>query len=510
MRRYTFLTWGVVWRIALLMALITLAGWIYGMLQKEEAEPAPEPEVLSGQSPSIADIPAITSVVIEADDTVRVLQCTDAVCDSLPLPIRARESEALYDGSGWYYYRETEDEGVQLVYLKGEDEKLLVDETDLTQPREMYMAPDGRKLAYFLDNKESEEGLTELWMYDTDSGGTQLLVEKLVAPDILTKPRWNKQGTALFFLADSGKGEEEKVELVVVQANSRVVSAQFLQLDFTQLKSVIEIGAVDIDSNASAIALGQPAEETRPTQLVVARESGSVVRKSVVGRVAYTQWLEGGKLLYALDHAGQTTFLVFDGQEHTPLAKLNGSLVSAHGEATNRYVSLAMTSASGPVRNYTLDVRTGLAKDVGVLPVQSDEVYIVHSKLREASLHVSDTTTDLSDTQIVTFVDTQAEGIIGSDATPVRIVTTNESNMVYLDYVAANNETSRILLLVQDVVHPEWDILGRYSSAAGEWHRTEGGSQTDPKPRKLYEWEAPLEQWVLKKEFLSGVAALDG
>lgn len=502
MRRYTFLTWGVLWRLLLLVSVLAIGVWVYVGGYKVVPKKEPEPEVLSGQDPTIADIPPVTSVMVEADNTSEIIECTDAVCDRLQVPAHAVDDLALYDGEGWYYYRGKEDEGVQLIRMQGEEETLLVDETDLTRPRDMYMSPNGTKVAYFLDNKHSDESLTELWMYDAASGGTQLLAENLVAPDILTKPRWNAQSTEVFFLADSGTDDTEQVELIGVQTSPPAVSAQFLQVNFSKLEDVIASGPFDVRSQAAALAVGQEVTDARPAQLEVIEKAGPVHTKSVVGDIVFVQWLEGGRLLYAVEHRKQISFVVFDGESHAPLARIDGSFVSARSDTGGRYLSLAIETSPGRVRSYTLDMRTGLTKDAGILPVQSSSVHVVHVSLRNAPDRSLSAAVQLTDTQIISFIDKHAKAIVGDSAYPVRIVTTDQSNTLYLDYVNQDNTTSRMLVLIQDAIHPEWDVLAHYTSAGGEWHKTEGVEHSDPAPKKLYEWEYTLEQWVLKEEFL--------
>lgn len=108
----------------------------------------------------------------------------------------------------------------------------------------------------------------------------------------------------------------------------------------------------------------------------------------------------------------------------------------------------------------------------------------------------------LDDGQLIAFVEEHVPEIVQDHPTAraVRILTTDQDNAIFVDYLATGNVTKRILLTIHDALHPEWSILARYESVGGEWHKVAGGSGADPAPKRIYEWEEGVKQWILKQE----------
>ena len=84
-----------------------------------------------------------------------------------------------------------------------------------------------------------------------------------------------------------------------------------------------------------------------------------------------------------------------------------------------------------------------------------------------------------------------------------RLITTDQPNTIFFDYLLPDNTNQRILITIHDAVHTEWSIKAHYTELGGEWHKVQGGGLADPQPVKLYEWEEELDQWILKEHYSS-------
>ncbi|MEX0650320.1 MAG: hypothetical protein WD200_04920 [Candidatus Andersenbacteria bacterium] len=495
MRRYTFFTFGFFWRLLVLLAI--LAGGAWAWLQ-QDSQPQPEPEVRSAQDPSPSTIPDMDLVLahVQSNGSRQVYICNPQ-CIPVDPPDTA-EAGAVFDGRGWYHYRAGEKEDArQLVYKNGE-EKLLVDQTSLVELRDLFLSPSGERLAYYLDDADSKPKKTELWMYDTKDGGTGLLAENITASDVITTPRWNSQSTALWFLADSGVGDEEKIEFVTVQALPAKISAQFPQLNFDNIKDDVSRGIVDISANGSSLAFASSSSNIAPAQLVTARGDGRVDKYPVVGAVVHVQWINDNTLLYATQHQQTLSFWITQSGTHSKIAETPGVLLSSHA-ASSQYLSFLLQLPNGQIQAHVLDSRVGLTKNIGSFAMPGGSVHLVQSKIRSANSQESLPASGFSDAELTAFV---AEHIVeiatDPQANPLRVVITDQPNTVFVD-VLSQEETQRLAIAVPDIIHPEWKILARYRAAGGQWQRTEGITQ-DPTPKRLYEWEESVKQWILKQD----------
>ena len=371
--------------------------------------------------------------------------------------------------------------------------------TTLTSPRDLFPSPDGTKIAYWLDNiHDPEKALTELWLFDRVDLTSKLLAERIHRPDVLTQPRWNSAGSHLFFIADNGPERESKVELVVVGIQPAEAKARFTEIDWLPLLDNAALDLIDIDGTGRALAfVDQPRSKT--SRLNVITESTPLQRTSASqGEISYLQWLENGSLLYTVADGQGFSFWRLRGGVHTFVARRESDFQAARADIGGQYVAFIEGRDI-----YALDLGSGRVERQSASLTGDDIVAMLHVAPAAAGFSrsaVAGIFTHLEDAELTAFVENNLAHIAGeSQAFPVRLLTTQLANVVYVDY-RTNGETKRLLITVRDAVHPEWSIRARYEPAGGEWRKVQGGSLPDPEPVRLYEWESSLNQWILKSD----------
>lgn len=435
----------------------------------------------------------------------RVLLC-EQDCTVQRAPVSVADYP-LFDGDSWYYYGAPDalddEKDVELRRRNGKtgEEQSIISTTSLVTPRSSIISPDGSQLAYWLDNRQSDKGLTELWVYDAANNGTRVLAEKLVAPDIVTRARWNRFGTALWFLADSGKGADEKLEFISVNVQPPQVQARFKNLPLDSLRSVIDHGVMDLSSDAAILAFVQ--SEGRQDKLVVINDEQSPRVLDVKGNIPFLQWQGEDKLIYAVQSGSEFVFWRLDNSgRQVPLARLPGVLRSAMIDTSSRYLAFLASTSPGSTRRYVVDLSNGAVGDQGVITPYGKYAYVVQATLPAPSQNdvANNISAPLTDGQLVAFITNHLGEIVSSlTAQAERIVVTDLPNAAYLDYAEPGKAPQRLLVLVNDAIHAEWSVLARYAAAGAEWQKVQGGGLNDPKPARLYEWEASVQQWVLKQ-----------
>lgn len=419
--------------------------------------------------------------------------CQKGGCAAKSRPEAGEEIVAA--GNAWYFY-----ENDQLVKLVGEarEGEALVAKTPLVAPRGLFMSPDGAKLAYFLDNiHDSRQELTELWYLDTATGERHLIAEHLTRPDILTTPRWNSSSTHLTFVADSGQNKEKKIEFVVAAVSPPAVVARFTEVDWEKLQSLAETGLLDVGFTGRSLAFIETVSPYRANLTII--HEGSPPQTSVIrGQVPFLEWLSDGRLLYAVqDDTGASLWNVRS-TVHTFVGRFPGQLKVARRDPSGDFI-VGVTDQGGRLIWNTFHLASEAVSAQGPLP-EAGEIAILAIQEKPAEKPATaGISTALKDEEIVAFIqENLAEISQEPTAAPRRIITTREPNVIYLDYTANSGEDHRLLLTIRDAVHPEWSIRGRYEPAGGEWRKTQGGGLADPAAKNIYEWEASLNQWILK------------
>ncbi|MEX1112700.1 MAG: hypothetical protein WEC84_04520 [Candidatus Andersenbacteria bacterium] len=500
MRRYTFLTPGVFWRLLLLCTVIAGGKYGWDTVSAISWDPeVPEPEVRSAQDPLPQTIPDMELILVhvQSDGSSQVYACS-LQCLPVEEPSIATE-QAVFDGRGWYVYRQGEESNRQLAYMNDEEDTLLVDhQTQRVELRDLFLSPNGQRLAYYLDDAESKPTKTELWMYDKKDKGAGLLIENLTAADVITKPRWNTHSSHLWFLADSGAGDEEQLEFVTVQVVPPAISARFSQLDLEKLKEDLSRGIVDMSANGNSLAFAASATDTSPAQLMIAYSDGRIKGQPVVGAVVHVQWMSDNLLLYATQHQQMVTFWTVQEGTHTRLTQMEGMLRSTHANGS-QYLSLLLQLPSGQIQAQILDSRTGLAKNMGSFTMPGGSVHLVQAHARTTATSDSLPSATYSDAELTAFIQQHVTGIATDQAAKaLRVLITDQPNTVYVD-VEGGEQTERLAVVISEIIHPDWKVIARYRAAGGQWQRTEGITE-DPKTVRMYEWEESVSQWILKQD----------
>lgn len=499
MRFLPILFWGLI-----AANVITGSHWLYESQRAARPVAVKQPIRPPKQFPEPA---SLSTILIQRDnkqDANRLLICRDSRCSTESIP-HSVSNDALSDGESWYHYVDVEDEKndttkrvLQRTWIEDNRSDVIVEQTPLVKPRDLFISPDGQKVAYWLDNiSDPKAELTELWMYDAAAGGTVLLAEKLYQPDILTIPRWNHSSSHLWFIADTSRpAEPDKIELLVVSTQPIGIAARFGKLDWKELRGLASSGTMDVSLTGTALAYAK--SDSIQSQLSVVMEDGNGQGAAIPGNVPYLQWLEDGSLLYAIQDSRGFAFWRQRGSVHSLIARSPGTLRSAHSDVRGEYLAFAAQAGVRDITLHALHVSSGRVIDQGEIPAFGDHLKLVHV----AQTPVSNTpavagASTFDDAELTAFIENNFTDIVGVAVKPIRIITTSQPNTLYVDFRIGDQET-RILVAVKDVIHPEWSILGRYQVSAGEWQKVQGGGLEDPKPQRVYEWEGSVKQWILK------------
>lgn len=425
------------------------------------------------------------------DSQTFVCQKTSCRPQNPPLTIPV---DSAFDGQAWYYY--AGDHSLHQRTISGAD-TLVVSPTGLVTPRDALVNSRGTALAYWLDNiTEKEKKLTELWVYDSAAQDTRVVAENLVGTDIVTPLRWNSSGTALMFVANSGLGGQEKLEFVVANAQPAHTQARFQQIDIEDLQQAAEAGKVDVSPSGTSVALVTPEADEKET-LLVTRDNGSIQRTTISGTVPYLQWMSENTLLYAVQQSGEIEFMRWVDGVSAPIGHERGQFISGLADETGKYIAYVSREESHVNQLRVLEVKSELSRVQSTL-LEGSNLQVVHIDLPE---RVPSVTAQLSDGQLIAFIERQAANIVEEGSRLVRIVTTEVPNTLFVDYVTPHSASKRILLTVRDAVYPEWVVQARYEPVGGEWRKAQGDGASEPKPVKLYEWEENLQKWILKSSF---------
>lgn len=410
------------------------------------------------------------------------------------------DANAVSDGLWWYYYTTSDDDKTFFIRNNAEtnETQTIMESTPLTSPRGLYMSPDGKHVAFWLDNiDQPKKKLTELWIYDVANGGIRLIAESLYRPDIRSTPRWNSFANYLMMVADTGeKDSPDHLELLLVNVDSPGKQAVFSDVDWPQLVSDFSKRPIDLSIRSDRLAytsrtvIGQP-------QLLT--QQGSIRQRATTrGEVKYLQWLEDDSLLYALQDNRGFTFWRMSDDVHRFIARRPGQLTSALSDVRGEHVAFVVMSQNFQVV-YSMHIASGLVSEEGTIASTSPvEIAHVQQLPPAPAEQTADISEQLDDAEIAAVIERSFTSIIDSkSAQPLRLIMTDQPNTVYLDY-RDNKQEARIQLKIHDAINTEWSIKARYEPINREWTKVMGGGLPDPKATRLYEWENSLNQWVLK------------
>ncbi|MBI1833430.1 MAG: hypothetical protein HYR90_01250 [Candidatus Andersenbacteria bacterium] len=457
------------------------------------------PQILPAQDVAVT-IPAMDVMLVESDGTSeskKLFSCQESTCKPVRLP--NIEHEMLFDGQSWYFLAS---DGSLRQQQEDKESELIVAPTELVTPRSPLISSTGKEVAYWLDNidEREEEQRTELWTYDKVAAGTRVVAENLIKNDIVTRLRWNKAGTAMWFVADSGEAGEEKLELIVAGTKPPLTKARFLKEDIEKLEDVFDHGVVDISPSGTVLAYAENAD-SRFTMLRIAHDGGTSSQQPVRGRVPFIQWLDESRLIYAVQAETGIEFWQWHDNTAQPISRHQGVLMSAQVDEGGKYIAYTMKEGIRGASLYILDIRSGRVRLQSKLPsINSVHVAWVRPATEDTNSFL-DVSSTFSDEELISFIEKQSSGMIGEGATLERIMSTDKPNTVFIDFETEEKGEQRVLLVVRDITYPEWTVLAKYEPAGGQWRRLEGSGVADPIPKKLYEWENPPGQWILKTSF---------
>ncbi len=492
----------------LILVIITaIYSWYFKTTNPNEK---PDNQPPSVQPAKITEIPPLTITALQVNDEKRqITQCTSKHCRTLPT-VASKETPAVTDGESWYRYttkkdKKTSNEKLVLerYWPASNTSQIIVEETALAKPQGLIISPDGQRVAYWLNNiHEPQKELTELWVYSSESSSTQVLAEKLYRPDILTKIRWNTSSTKLWFVGETISAGKEKMALHVISLQAPHVNIRFSNIDWEKHLNLADHGIMDIDSTERSLAFvtKKLLNKSKLTIIHNDKETSTTVR----GTIPYTQWMENDSLLYAVQDSRGVTFWAVHDTTHRHMARHTGTILSMRSNSTGQYLAfISKPRRTSKVSSslHVLDVKSGYIKEQKSISRFVQETYLIHVKQDGTVQPVASTTAKLEDSELVSFIEQHLLDITNKkDVTAQRILITDKTNTLYVDYTNNNNIVQRILLTINDAVHPEWSVSARFEEQGGEWVKTDGGGLQNPKPTRLYEWENSINQWILKQE----------
>jgi hypothetical protein len=483
-------------------AILFTGGRYY--LQPDRTESAASPSVAPKQLAPIPDF-TITALQTSPDDR-RVINCQNNRC--LPLPaVSASITGAVTDGQTWYHYQETKkDKTSQTVlqlkrtWINQNKSDLIIEQTKLVKPRGLYISPDTKKVAFWLDNtSEPSKKLTELWLYDADSMSTKLLAENINANSIIIEPRWNRASTHLWFLGETLSADKKpSTGLHVISLQPPSFGIQFGNINWSDLTKIVQSEPMDLDATGQALAYTEPKENK--TILHIQRDENTAEVTTISGAVPYIQWLPDESLLYVVQSRFSFTFWQVKGSVHKHIAKYQGVFQSARADSAGAFLLFNTQPISYVSHAYALEVSSGRIAHQTLFPRYGDQTFLIHFELDSPSQNPdSNITAPIDDEQIAAFLDKNIKSIAEPKAVPQRFITTDQINTVWFDYSVESGAKKRVLLTIKDATHTEWSISARYRESAGEWLQEQGNVPKPPQPVRVYEWEDAPQQWILKE-----------
>jgi hypothetical protein len=471
-----------------IVGALWMAGNLLAGQAQEENIPAPLPP---------GDTPFDLVIVQQGLDRRHITRCQAGDCQTLSPP-PSEGADPVTDGTWWYHYQGG---ALRRTNVQTGDSELIIEQTPLVKPRDLYMSPDNKKVAFWLDNiDEPEEQLTELWVFDETAGGTRVVAEKVSRAGVLSSPRWNRASTHLSFLGQAGADSPQQVELLVVSIAPPRIQAGFAEIDWSKAGTLAVRGPMDVRADGAALVYAVP-RTRRTSTLHILKSDGSRSAATVRGSVPYVQWLADGTVLYA----GQqdiVTFWRLQDNRHQRLAESRGVVQSVRADPAGAYLAFAAEKGRQHVGIFTLDRASGTIAEHAALPSFGSSTYVVRAQPAASSEEAIPALNELDDAQLAKFIEDHLPAIAQSPAAqPRRLVITDKPNTVFLDYAAGPATLRRALVTVRDAFHDEWSVSARFEERSGEWVILEGGGTGSPTPKRLYEWEAGLKQWVLKEEY---------
>ncbi|HSX25002.1 MAG TPA: hypothetical protein VLG69_03490 [Candidatus Andersenbacteria bacterium] len=451
-------------------------------------------------------IPSLTALLVQNDSehgNKRVLTCSEKGC-SVIAPPSDQDQNSLSDGNVWYRYVESQDAkgnsvaALEKIQKDGTNEKIS-QQNELVKPRGLTMSSDGTKIAYFLDNIHDNQGLTELWVYDNNQGGAKVVAENLMQKNIASKVRWNASSRVAWFLQD---GTARQFITVPVQ-DKATPTPRFSNIDWSKNAASADSGVMDINDDGSLIAFAQPTF-LGFSQLTIAKDGGSVTHQSIKGNVVFVRWMENNSLLYAVQDGPNSTFWIVNNAGERPVARMSAVLRSVHSSGSSDLAAFVADPHQGETHLYVLQISTGLVKDETIVPNFSGDTYVVQANEVQAEQDkaISQVKGQLQDTELLAFVRDNIHAVAQDPQSKAeRMLVTDSPNTIYIDYTSGDLSEKRLLLVIQDAIHPQWTVLAHYVPIAGQWKREQDAQNADPKPTKLYEWEDSVSQWILKETY---------
>jgi hypothetical protein len=290
--------------------------------------------------------------------------------------------------------------------------------------------------------------------------------------------------------------------LHVISLQTPHISIRFSNIDWDKYLNLADHGVIDINSKEDSLAFVTTSFLNKSKLTIINNDQQDIT--TIRGTIPYVQWVEDGSLLYAAQDSRGATFWNVHDTTHRHLARHTGTILSMRSNITGQYLALISKpkrNSKVPASLHILDAKNGYIEEQPLAPHYGQKTYLVHIKQDGSNKAIAGTMSSLEDSVLVAFIEQHLSDITHQlDVIAKRILITDKTNTLYVDYANNKNTIQRILLTINDAIHPEWSVSARFQEKAGEWIKTEGGGLQDPKPTRLYEWENSLNQWVLKQE----------
>lgn len=451
--------------------------------------------------PSIPNFNILT--LHQGSNTRQIQSCQAATCQILSPP-EGVPDDAVTDGANWYYYQSLGDGKdrqtvLQQTSASSRETKTIIEQTNRVQPRGLFISPDNQKIAFWLDNiDDPKKDLTELWLYDAAEGGTKVIAEKIVKSAVVTEPKWNKSSTHLWFIGDTAEPKEDpKLELLLVAIQPPAFTVAFPSLPWGEFFAN-QMPAFDISADGKSLALAESSFFHQ--RLTIINDTGRRQSSALRGDLAYLQYLPDRTLIYIVQDNNRLSVWRQHDKIHRRLAQFDGPLISARTDPANQYLLLLQPGRNDRYLTAVVDIEHKTAATLPAVSQLAATVLLVQAKPTEQ--RIAGAADDYSDEEIAAFLDKNLAAITAeTTAVAKRLVVTDQLNTVYLDYTLPDHPDRRLLLAVNDVLHDEWTVLASFQDRGGEWVRLTGDNSSEPKPLRLYEWEANPAQWILKKSY---------
>ncbi len=388
-------------------------------------------------------------------------------------------------------------------------ETLISGSTPLVSPRNIFAAPRGNVIAFFLDNLRSR--FTELWTVNPENGEKQVAVERL--GQNTRGPFWDPAGG--FLLLDGnrlvrGSPHRTGVDLIPLSRDWRdLLPGRTIIPSPTGEQVIAVVGRIHTGGERETLIRMWELPEGYERDILTLRETD----------VTFLGWTSSGALLLAARGDGVTLWELRRGSQvpHSMAGDARSFALSSDGtrlahlvDADGRPALVVLDTASwtevSRLRIPSAE-RTPASSATPKMTVPSE--YVLQQYLRTGdsapALNAGARNSEgVAPEDVVRYVTEHIREITSAPPPEFvmaeRVWFTSVPGAVFVDYRVGTILWRRLVQVDAPGGRPSAHrVVGIFTPANGEWVLAQGETLADPRPVLLVEYEPEIEQWVRKE-----------